>query len=221
MTSVNFLKRTIFPIDLRAHYMYDQEHLYYLFDNRSPGLDSPAVLSLALTLAATLLSLNLWGSKNGHVCQAWLNYLACWLPVSGIIQHGDVTQFGGNRYAYFPMTFGLAPVVCIALSYISESVPRKRLLLLPAVCLLLGYSFVSNHFLLTWSGDKMLLDHCLTLDPSDAVCQKFASDYYGHHENDGIRALLHRRKELELVAKADREYMLGTNDWLYMGTPVR
>ena len=37
MTCVIFLQRALFPTDLRAHYTYHQEHLYYLLQGMDLG----------------------------------------------------------------------------------------------------------------------------------------------------------------------------------------
>ena len=53
-----------------------------------------------------------------------ISYIISWAPGCGIVSHGW-EQMGADRYNYFPIAFGLCPVLCSVLQILisDESVP--------------------------------------------------------------------------------------------------
>lgn len=214
MTIVMFLQKALFPSDLSAHVQFprfgDLQSIYFV---NSPGstLDPFAIISVSLLLGITAFFF-MRLRHNAFQAIAWISFLLCWTPTAGILQHGDGSQFGANRYMMFPIAFGLAPLCASIFDKVYKESPRA---LCAAVFFVsLGYIYVGNCALITWRNDKALLHNCLKIDPNDLVCLRFYAEYVGNYESNHSLATKFRRREYDLISSSTG---LSFNDHLYLG----
>jgi len=121
ITINNFIHRTLWPSDLRIHYLVP-----HVFESLMPFEFSSTfsllsqmplfMLSVAYMLSITALCLCVL-PKHAAFALAWLSYLTFWLPGSGLIQHGWA-QLGADRYNYFPLAFGAIPALAYFLQHL-------------------------------------------------------------------------------------------------------
>lgn len=218
MTVVQFLRRVFIPSDLSAHYQFarfgELQSVYY---TTLPGVDVHplAVMSVALLLATSAFLLARL-RRDPLSAYAWVSFLLCWAPTSGILQHGDGSQFGANRYMYFPMVFGIAPLCVTVFQKVWQKGSSSSWGLCAAVVIVsLGYSYVGNSALATWKNDKALLKNCLKMDATDLVCLRYSAEYVGNYENNHGLATQYRKREYELVTSS--VHGVSFNDLLYLG----
>ena len=133
-TMVFYLEKAALPTDLRFHYAVNEGELDDLwYQNIESGLLLRGTIGLALVCWALwfchvalfwiLHSAFLRGEKNAETppvsfpvlatAVAFLLYIGLFLPVSGIVQHGQV-QKGGDRYCYLPYL----PLVLLASGFL-------------------------------------------------------------------------------------------------------
>lgn len=187
-----------------------------------------------LGVAWTFLTFAYYLEGKRGVFIGWLSYLCLWGPTCGLIQHGD-DQFGANRYMYFPLVYGIAPMVLHLLqptpptvttnsisdndkskSSVNESKRRVtqtiRVVILAVMVFVLGHS--SHTRLQSFRNDKVCFLDCLQADPNDLLCNFYISEWYGYHGNDDETGIQHR---LRIIDQLKVEDGLTQNTLLYKG----
>ena len=218
MTVTHFLRRMLVPSDLSAHYQFarfgELQSIYY-FTLADVDVDPFAIMSVALLLAVSSYFFATFRRDPLSAC-GWMSFLICWTPTCGILQHGDGSQFGANRYMYFPMAFGLAPLCASIFQKVwCKSSNSARGLCAAVAFMSLGFSYVGNTTLATWKDDKALLRNCLKMDATDLVCLRFSAEYVGNYENNYALATQYRKKEYDLLSSST--FGISFNDLLYLG----
>ncbi|TYZ67077.1 hypothetical protein PybrP1_006641 [[Pythium] brassicae (nom. inval.)] len=150
-------RQLLWPARLRVH-----------FQLRDGDLDLFRNLELLLSIMALAVcgAVGMWRlqqRQSPHLLLALLYFCAMLLPVSGLVQHGIVTQ-GCARYAYFPSTvlvpFGGRALarLCFAASSATGARYRVFAAYLAVLCALVRIATLQME---TWRDEKTLYAHSL------------------------------------------------------------
>jgi tetratricopeptide (TPR) repeat protein len=177
-TYATYLFRTIWPVDLIAHYPYPA-HIVAL----------PIVAGIAVLAGLTFLALKT-RQTNPYVAAGWAWYVVSLLPVIGIVQVGS--QASADRYTYIPLFgvfFALAWGVSEAPFFHQGSKAKKHTHSVPlgiaaVLCLTLlsALSYVQVGY---WKDKLTLFSHAVGVAPGSPVALYHLGGAYGdagHHD---------------------------------------
>jgi protein O-mannosyl-transferase len=124
-------------------------------------------ISALVLLAVTAVALRFRSRR--YLLTGWLWFLGTLVPVIGLVQVGD--QAMADRYAYLPLV-GIFVMIAWAAADLADSHQigfAGRLI--PAACVLLALSFVTNRQLGYWSSNYDLWTHALDVTDRNFVAQ--------------------------------------------------
>jgi hypothetical protein len=235
VTIMSFTIRIFWPVDIRIHYEAPRslDPLYHLSDMNTfaeyfGNFPASWIWMIFLGVAWTFLAFAYYLEGRRGVFIAWLSYLCLWGPTCGLIQHGD-DQFGANRYMYFPLVYGIAPMILHLLhptsqissddkSNSTKTMSKSKvtqgmyIVILAVMIFLLGHS--SHERLESFKNDKACFLDCLRVDPNDLLCNFYISEWYGFHGNDYETGEQHRLRIIDQLKSEDK---LTQNTLLYKG----
>ncbi len=124
-------------------------------------------ISALVLLAVTAVAIRFRSQR--YLLTGWLWFLGTLVPVIGLVQVGD--QAMADRYAYLPLV-GIFVMIAWAAADLADS---HRIgfagCLIPAACVLLALSFVTNRQLGYWSSNYDLWSHALAVTDRNFVAQ--------------------------------------------------
>ncbi len=143
-------------------------HLAPLYPHPGNSLAAWQVVMSALVLLAVTGAVVRFRSKR-YLLTGWLWFLGTLVPVIGLVQVGD--QAMADRYAYITL-IGIFVMIAWGAADLADS--RKiglGALIIPAACVLLALSFVTNRQLGYWSSNYDLWTHALAVTDRNFIAQ--------------------------------------------------
>lgn len=123
--------------------------------------------SVLLLLAVTGVVLKFRAKR--YLLTGWLWFLGTLVPVIGLVQVGD--QAMADRYAYIPLV-GIFVMIAWGLADLADSKHIGLVVrVIPAACVLLALSFVTNRQLSYWSSNHDLWTHALAVTGRNFIAQ--------------------------------------------------
>ncbi len=143
-------------------------HLAPLYPHPGNSLAVWQVATAALVLLAVTGAVLRFRSRR-YLMTGWLWFLGTLVPVIGLVQVGD--QAMADRYAYIPL-IGIFIMIAWGAADLADSrhlgwVAR----VIPATCILIALSFVTNRQLGYWSSNYDLWTHALAVTDRNFVAQ--------------------------------------------------
>ena len=227
LTLTHFLRLFLFPVGLRAHYAINEGGL-----EMDGGGEVVYSLGLVGGGGGGLILGGMWewwkgvrhgkrgrdGEKGVVGAAAALIYVAVFLPMVGIVQHGMI-QKGGDRYAY--LTY--LPLVTVVSALVAERAKGPKedkvatiglmALLLSSCIMTMGT--MSRSQLCTWCNDDAMIKNSLAHDPGDWRMVDIYSEYLtrlGRNED----AEVYVRRTLDVLPGRTVKAMLGRAKSLVM-----
>ncbi|NOS72464.1 MAG: tetratricopeptide repeat protein [Verrucomicrobia bacterium] len=137
-------------------------------------LFSPIVLtSASVLLVVTIVAVFLWRSRP-HFTMGWFWFLGVLLPVSGLVQSGDMIQ--ADRFTYLP-SIGLFILIVWSLAEFASRPVAKigfRLVAVAALCL---FAVKSHRQVGLWKDTRTLFTHTARVTHNNHVALAFLADF--------------------------------------------
>jgi len=161
---VTYLWQTFWPVNLAAYY-----------PARSFTLFSPVVLAVAAVLVVlTIVAVLVW-RKRPHFTMGWFWYLGVLVPVSGIIQAGDMIQ--ADRFTYLP-SIGLFIMLVWPLGeFAATRLAAKIGLGAVGVAVLCILGVLTHRQVGLWKDTRTLFTHTANVTHNNHVALTFLADF--------------------------------------------
>jgi Flp pilus assembly protein TadD len=143
-------------------------HLAPLYPHPGESLAAWRIVISALVLL-TVTAVVLRFRSRRYLLAGWLWFLGTLVPVIGLVQVGD--QAMADRYAYIPLIGSFVMIAWGAADLADSLEIGFSGRLIPAVCVLLAFSFVTNRQLSYWSSNYDLWTHALAVTDRNFVAQ--------------------------------------------------
>lgn len=179
---VEYLYKTIWPINLACLYPYDKNVAIWRF-----------------ILSALILSLITWAvirkaRAHPYLLTGWFWYLGTLVPVIGLVQVG--MQSLADRYTYIPHV-GIWMIICWGLSgWIHNSETKRRFvtgIFLLVVCF---FEMTTYYQVKVWKNSETLLSHAIKVTKNNYVAHNNLGSVYfkkgdiskaAHHYKEALR----------------------------------
>ena len=163
-----YIRYFMWPSSLRPHYrlageLGDGRNAYSLdtnVHNRDGTLAAMYSFAIALGCVPSLL-FQRRGQKMKMLLVSFMYVFICFLPTTGIVQHGMV-QAGGDRYVYIPSL-----IVVVVAAGALQHLRNNSFALVSIVLLLFSWSEICNQQVKIWKNDTSMLHYSLQVDPND------------------------------------------------------
>jgi Flp pilus assembly protein TadD len=143
-------------------------HLAPIYPHPGDALAGWQVGTSALLLLAVTGVVLKFRAKR-YLLTGWLWFLGTLVPVIGLVQVGD--QAMADRYAYIPLV-GIFVMIAWGLADLADSKHIGLVVrVVPAACVLLALSFVTNRQLSYWSSNYDLWKHALAVTGRNFIAQ--------------------------------------------------
>ena len=160
----NYLGQTFWPANMAVFYPPQKVSLF------QPLVIFGIVLFLAITLVAFLQ----W-AKRPHLTMGWCWFLGVLLPVSGIIQAGDMVQ--ADRFTYLP-SIGLFILIVWELGALAVTKPGLRMpALFVATSVILMLGLVTHRQVKVWLSTETLFAHAANVTRDNHVALVTLADF--------------------------------------------
>lgn len=158
-----YLCQTFWPANLAVYYPPQPFTLF-----------SPIVLvSVSALLALTVAAFVFWRSRP-HFTMGWLWFLGVLLPVSGIVQSGDMIQ--ADRFTYLP-SIGLFILIVWSLAEFASSRAAKVGFSLVAVVALCLFAVKSHRQVGLWKDTRTVFTHAANVTQNNRVALAFLAEF--------------------------------------------
>ena len=175
-----YLGKTIWPLNLIAHYPY-----------RESGFSTLLTIAGALLLIAITVWLGTLASRRPYLIVGWLWYVGTLVPVIGLVQVGG--QAMAERYTYAPL-IGIFFAAAWGVSDVARAAPRlSRPLSAAAILLVLVFAGAAWRQTGYWRDSVTLSAHVVQVDPDNVVGHSLLGKaLYDLGETDAAREHLER-----------------------------
>lgn len=181
ITSVTYLEKMIWPVDLAIFYPY--------------GASRPALLFAAVFgLLGITFFIALRRRTHRYLVTGWFWYLVTLLPVIGIIQVGS--QSMANRYVYIPLVGIFILIVWGASEFLRTQI-RRWCLTTAAVALVLILSFSTWAQLPHWRSSEAIFRYSIMVTEGNFIAHGGLGDVY-QIRGDLRMARLHYQESLRI-----------------------
>ena len=178
-----YLSKILWPHDLTVDYGRTPSYLLNQFEKEF----FPLILFTSLFL---VLAFSAFKLKKKSIFLIFLSWVACLLPVSGIINFSfQEISTTSNHYAYFPMVFFSLFLIQLLDLILSHTKRASKALFLACSFCLIFYSVLSWQRVQSWQNPKIFFDTMLRQNENSFSAMMGLGQYYSDEEKSHLKAL--------------------------------
>jgi tetratricopeptide (TPR) repeat protein len=187
VSSVAYIGKMLWPANLAAFYPHPNRSL--------PEWQTAAAVVVLLAISAAVVALR---KRAPYLLVGWLWYVITLIPVSGILQVGEIGM--ADRYTYVPLIGLSVMLVCGAADLVGSSAAAAKMMAGVGAAAVVVLAVLAYHQAGYWRDSIKLWNHTIEITHRNAVAESNLADAYVKL-NDHDSALPHLRRAIAIRPK--------------------